>query len=264
MADEREAKAEDLLDGSDTQNIESDSKTSLSGEEIPEAFEVKGADIEEGLVAEDEPISEPEPQAPAEPDLNPMEKMFQEKGLDKQFSSVEDMMSRVPEMNKYINDLGVKNKELEKLKEQAPPAVEPVKAPSADDFYNDPVTVIKDMVDKRQDEFNQRFDAMEANAFINSKSDYASMEPLMEAQLQENPGLQTLGIKALPILYQMAKGKQLSSVQAAPAPVPNKASATASVGKKAAPIDKTDPSYWHGKTTKEIEAELGMSAQYKD
>ncbi len=105
---------------------------------------------------------------------------------------------------------------------------------------------------------------MEAEAFVNSKPDYAEMEPLMEQALQENPGLRSLGIKALKPLYEMAKGKQLSKIQAAPAPVPNRASATASVGKKAAPIDKTDPSYWYGKTTKEIEAELGVSSKYKD
>ncbi len=268
MAVEKESKPEDLLDGADTENVESDSQTS-AGEEIPEALEIEGGEIEEGLLGEDETPTPSEPEkAPAEagePPLSPIEQAFKDKGLDKQFKDVEDMMNRVPEMNRYINDLGVKNKELGKLQEQAPPVTEPEKAPSADDFYNDPVSVIQKMVDKRQDEYNQRFDDMEMDAFKSSKSDYRDMEPLMEEALLDNPGMRALGVKALEPLYLMAKAKQLSKMAVNPPtkPAPNKASAETSVGKKSVPVDK-DKAYYEGRSLKQLEDELGVTSQYKD
>ncbi len=270
MAVEKESKAEDLLAGSETENLESDSKTSLAGEEIPHDLEV--AEIDENLLEKEPPTpSEPTPEkeeAPAEagePELSPVDQMFKDKGLDKQFKDVDDMMNRVPEMNRYINNLGVKNKELSKLQEQAPPpTVEPEKAPSADDFYNDPVSVIQKIVDKGRHEDSQRFDEMEMNTFVNSKADYKEIEPLMEEALLDNPGMKLLGVKALEPLYQMAKAKQLSKIPAPlPAPAPNKTSAETSVGKKTAPIVK-DKAYYDERSLKQLEEELGVTEQYRD
>lgn len=269
MAVEKESKAEDLLEGANTEDVKSDSKTSLAGEEIPEALEMEGPEIEDGLLSDEEPPTPSEPEkAPAEagePELSPLEQEFKDKGLDKQFTSIEDMMNRVPEMNKYINDLGVKNKELGKLQEQAPPATEPEKAPSADEFYNDPLGTIKKIVEKGQEGYYRRLDDMEVNSFIKSKSDYKDMEPLMEEALSDNPGMQALGIKALEPLYLMAKAKQLSKVAVNPPtkPAPNKTSAETSVGKKSAPVVK-DKAYWNTRSLKQMEEEQGVSELYRD
>lgn len=267
MAEPKESKPEDLLEGANTENIESDSKTSLVGEEIPETIESEQREIEEGLLDDVPTPSEPETPVPAKEgikeELSPLEQEFVKRGLDKQFGTLEGMMDRVPALNKHVNDLSVERKELMRLKEQAP-RPEPVKAPSSDDFFDEPIPVIQGLIDRRYEEFNQRFDAMEANSFINSKSDYSDMEPLMEEALASNPGMRTLGIKALEPLYLMAKAKQLSSVPApATQPAPKKTSAETSVGKKSPPVEK-DAKYWQGKSLEEMEKELGVAQQYDD
>ena len=193
MAKEKESKIEDLLEGSNTENVKSDTQVSPVGEEVPEGLEPEVTTIEPDLISEDVPTpSEPEPEpAPVEegtPELSPIEQAFYAKGLDKQFKSVEDMMNRVPEMNKHIDNLSVERKQLRELKEQAPQK-EPVKAPSAEDFYNDPVGIIDKMVAQKQEEVNRRFDEMEVNSFMRSKSDFNEMAPLMEEQLDQNPHL---------------------------------------------------------------------------
>ena len=242
---------------------------SLRGEEVPD--DVLPEPETDNIVNEDPPPAE-EPQEEAQPstggeaELSPFEKEFYEKGLDRQFpGGPSEMLQRVPEMNKYINDLTVERKKLKELQER-PPAPEPSQAPSPDDFYNDPIGTLDKVVESRTSAFNRRFDEMEAKAFVNSKSDYSDMEPLMEMQLQQNPGLQSLGISALPILYKMAKSEQLSKVTAQPVPArtPNKSSAETSVGKKSPPVNKSDPSYWIGKTPKEMEEELGVIPKYTD
>ena len=263
MAVEKESTIEDIMEGSETENVTSDTKVSQMGEEIPEELEVEVPTIEDDLLSEDATPTPKEPEeAQPEAGLSAIEQEFKNRGLDKQFKSVEDMMNRVPEMNKHINDLSVERKRLRELEKQAPQP-EPYKAPSSDDFYDDPVSIITKMVEARVGVVNQKLQQIEVDSFVNSKSDYAEMEPLMEAQLERNPDLQTLGIRALPVLYQMAKAEQLSRVPTPTRTVPNKSSAETSVGKKSAPIVK-DKSYYNNLTPKQIEEELGVTPKYYD
>jgi hypothetical protein len=86
----------------------------------------------------------------------------------------------------------------------------------------------------------------------------------MENQLELNPDLSILGIKAVPILYNLAKAEEYSnkpkSTTPQPSVVPNKVRAETSPGKaKSAPLDKNNPEYWRNKTPDEIRAEIGYA-----
>jgi len=274
MAVEKESTIEDIMEGSTTEDVTSDTKVSLAGEEIPEELEVEKATIEDDLLAEEsiptpsEPKTEPQETGV---ELTPIEQEFIKRGLDKQFKSVEDMMSRVPEMNKYINDLSVNNKRLQALEKQAPPKREPEPMPSSDEFFNSPVEIIEKMIARKQNdviekqnEMSARFDKMEKDAFIASKADFKELVPLIEEVLAENEWLLDVGgVKAIKAVYQMAKAEQLSRVPTPVRTVPNKASAETSVGKKSTPIVK-DKSYYNNLTPKQIEEELGVTPKYYD
>lgn len=266
--EEKKPNIENLIE--EPEEVKSDTKVSKAGEEIPEGFEPKIVDEE--FMAEEppkvtEPVVEPTPPDTGKPpELSPLEQAFIDKGLDKQFGSIEEMMERVPVMNRHIDDLSVERKKLRALQEEATPEPEPEKLPSSDEFYADPISAINKMMDSREGATNKRLNDMEADTFISSKADYEDMEPLMEEALRDNPWMAAGGTKALKALYQMAKGRQLSKLagQPAPAPAPKKASAESSVGKKSPPVDKNDPSYWVDKTPKEIEDELGVTPRYRD
>lgn len=260
-----------FIDGEPEPEIEikPDGEVTAKGEEIPKGL---APDTQTEELVQEEESSKPddpdgdEPGAPERTDdesaLNPVEQRFIELGLDKQFKGgLQEAIERLPDMNKYITSL---EHERKVLREQtANPKEEPNKAPSQDDFYDDPVTAINGLLDSRFQEVNRKFDEMAVQSFVASKADYHDLEPVMMKQLEQNPGLSALGVNAIPILYQMAKGTQLAQV-AAKAPTanaPNKASAETSVSKRATTPSKDSPDYWQGKSLKEIEQELGFAPE---
>jgi hypothetical protein len=256
------------------EGLESTTKVSLTGEEIPSDLEPEtDPDISQIIEDEpapktDEPAEEQAPEGTGEPELSDHEKKFFELGLDKQFKGgLDEVLQRIPNMNKYISDLELRNKTL--LENQATPPAEPAKPelPSAEEFYEKPIESIQKMLNAKVNEqlsgINEKLIQYEAKNFENSVPDYKQMEPLMMDQLNLNPGLKQLGTDAFPILYKMAKAQQLSDTAPAPTTpevkVIDKASAETSAGKKVTPVDKTDPAYWQGKSRAEIAKELGVT-----
>jgi hypothetical protein len=258
---------EDLMEGGEPQPVKSTDRVALTGETIDSDVVDMPVNIIEEIPAKNEEPERVIQKTAVTPEMSPVEKRFLELGLDKQFKGgLSEAIERIPDMNRYINDLTHERKALKELREQqVTPQAKPAEAPSADDFYNDPINVLSKVVDSRLESVNRQFEEMRAESFINSKSDFHAMEPLMEGLLQQNPGLKQLGVQALPILYQMAKGSQLSQVAAEASrkatPSPRKSSAETGVGARVTKPDINDLSYWRGKTRKEMEEEIGFAPE---
>jgi hypothetical protein len=222
--------------------------------------------VDEEIVDTTEPSKVEEPvEAPpdTEQERSEHEKRFYEMGLDKQFKGgMDEMLRRIPDMNSYITSLEKERNEYRRQLEGTPK--EEPKAPSPDDFYNDPVTAINRIMDDKMSTVNSQIADMRVQTFIASKPDYGEMEPLMLEQLQNNPGLRQLGIDAYPVLYQMAKATQLNKVadeaaKKAPVTVPDKSAAESTVGKKTTSPPTDSMEYWRNKSLKDIENEAGFS-----
>ena len=86
MAVEKESTIEDIMEGSTTEDVTSDTKVSLAGEEIPEELEVEKATIEDDLLAEESIPTPSEPKTELQEtgvELTPIEQEFKNRGLDK-------------------------------------------------------------------------------------------------------------------------------------------------------------------------------------
>jgi hypothetical protein len=261
MADPNE---ESYIDGEEPEvEVEPDGRVSLKGEEIPDSVKP----LEDSIVSE-EPAKVEEPEKPALEDtaeeiqLSEAEKAFaQDERLVKRYGSLEEMINRYGETDKYVTDL---ERERNYYRDTATPKEEPEKkAPSYEDFQEDPLGTIDKMVEGRMSEVNRRLEDVRAQAFISSKPDFNELQPLMEEELKQSPGLSSLGYDALPVLYKMAKAAQLAAASAktpkAEVPPPKKEHAETATGKKGDALSKDDPQYWAGKTAKEIEDEIGFA-----
>jgi hypothetical protein len=202
-----------------------------------------------------------------EPELSKyeqLEKEFTERGLDKQFKKgIAEMFDRVPEMNRHITRL--EQEAAERRRQEATPVAEPMKPPSAEEFYEHPAEAVKRMIQAEMQGINTRLTKAEMETFVNSKPDFKDLEPMMTAELNANPGLQALGINALPILYKMAKAEQLSRLaeqpKKEPTPGPNKELAKSTTGKKTSTPPTDSLEYWANKSLKDIEREIGFSGR---
>jgi hypothetical protein len=261
---------DDILDGEpQPDEVQSDTRVSPLGDEIDESVKsVKEEIVEEEV---EKPSKTEEPKEPPEDteeepsEQHPLEKQFYEAGLDKQFKGgLEELLRRVPDMNKYITALEAERKTLRDQMATREP--EPRQAPSADDLYNDPSGVISKIVDEKIGAVNEKLAEMEVKSFVNSKPDFDEMQPLMREQLEKNPGLGALGYGAVPVLYQMAKATQLEKVAAdaakkASQPVVNKESAETSVSKKAVPIDENSMESYKDMSIEEMRRKFGYTRE---
>ncbi len=269
MAEEKPEELDDsLIDGGMPEvEVKPDGSVSLKGDEIPEGVEP----VEDDVIEKDVPPKADEPEPDAEPaprgtdaeqeQVSEIEKKFQESpSLVKRFGTVENMLERMPDTDKYITNLEAERNE---YREKATPKEEPSKPPSVEEFYENPVEIVKQLIQDESQSMRTEMSDMKIESFISSKKDFAEMEPFMMEQLKLHPELKSLGPKAAPILYTMAKGVQISRAvnkpNPAPAPVPDKTKAEASVGKKTEAISKDDPRYWRDKTIPEMEDELGFA-----
>jgi hypothetical protein len=254
----------DLVDdGKDEKVVESDDRTSPAGEIIPDDSKT----IKDEIIEPAQPVKVEEPEKVIEDTTgtpeNPYDTRFKELGLDTQFKGgVEEMFSKQPATNKYISDLERERNYYRDEANRAPEA-KPEVSLTGEDFDNDPMAVVNQIVDSKITHVNTQLANMEAKQFINSKSDYTKLEPLMMAEARENPALAAMGVAAIPILYKMAKATELSQAKAAttvPPPVTQeqKDNATTTTGRKEVTPNKNDPRYWQGKTVKEMEDEIGM------
>ena len=268
--DVEETREQSIIEGdSPDVTIDPKGKVTLLGEEIPEDVKVDDSPVVEETppkTDEPEPDAEPAPEGTGdEVILTDAEKVFAaDPNLVKRFGSVEQMIARQGETDKYLTDL---ERQRNYFRDQATPQKEPkVEAPSDEDFNEDPVGTIDRIVQGKMAGVNQKIQSMEYNSFAQSKSDFAEMDPLMQEQLSQNPELQSLGYKALPILYKMAKADQIArakATQPAPAvvPKPDKTHAETSTGKKEPVLSKDTLEYYKNMTLKEIEAEVGHAPQ---
>lgn len=258
-----------IEDDSPDVTIDSKGKVTLLGEEIPEDVKVDDSPVvEETPPKTEEPVPDAEPAPDGTGDevvLTDAEKAFAANpNLVKRFGSVEQMIERQGETDKYLTDL---ERQRNYHRDQATPKEEPkVEAPSFEDFNEDPVGTIGRIVQDQLVGVNKRLSDGEYNAFKQSKSDFADMDPLMQEQLNQNPELQSLGYRALPILYKMAKADQIARAKAAqpvPAavPKPDKTHAETSTGKKEPVLPKDTLEYYKNMSLKEIEAEVGHAPQ---
>ena len=175
------------------------------------------------------------------------------------------MMDRVPETNRYVTRL---EQELAELRQRVTREPEPEPTIDGEGLAIDPAEAISKFVDSKFNTINrtveERLEMLDYQQFVASKPDFDSMRPLMAEQLQMYPHLADLKMKAFPVLYKMAKAEQLAKAKAAPAQPAtpaDKSSAQTSVGKKETTPSRDDPSYWRGKTLKEMEAELGFAKE---
>jgi len=252
--------------------IESDDKVSPQGEKIPD-----------NVIPDESPVVD---ETPPKTDETTLKTDESEQGsriggtgdevqlteTEKAFADDENLVKRYGSLSEMINQQGRTDKYIGKLEEernyfrsQATSKEEPkVEAPSIEDFTDDPMNAVEKLVDNRMVGVNAKLQKMEYDNFVQSKADFADVELLMDEQLRQNPELKMLGYGALPILYKMAKADQISRAKAtqpqpAPVPKPDKTHAETSAGKKIAVLSKDDPRYWHDKTNKEIEDEVGFA-----
>lgn len=270
----------DLVEGGEPEaEIKSDSKVSLTGEEIPKEV-IPEPDVEQ--LTDDSTISKPgEPEAPkgdqvpegteppvAEPEPYNPEEHFKSQGMDRQFKGgLKELLDRFPETNRYITALETRNKELEG--KAATPEAEP-EAPSAEDFYNDFPGSLKKALGSELNKVNERFEEMEVKAFQESKPDFKEMIPQMMVELRNSPEVGQLGRpEAIKILYRLAKQTEISrasteaSKRVVGKPLPDKANAETPTGKKVPPVVK-DKAYYNSLSEAELEKELGVSSRYID
>jgi len=240
-------------------------RVTVKGEEIPEGVTPVVDDSVEEPSKKSEPEEVPATTEEEKPVLSAFEQEFYKRGLDKQFKGgPNEMLDRVPEMNKYITRL-----ERERaLAREATPQAEPFKPPSNEEFYEKPQEAITKMIDQvvgqKLSSFDQKLQEFEYKAFVASRLDFNELEPTMMEQLEANPALKLLGMNAVPVIYQMAKAQQLAKLveqQKAVPPSPDKKVATATTGKKTSTPPTDSPAYWQGKSLKEIEDEVGFSSR---
>ena len=226
-----------------------------------EEEQLETPDISQFVEEEPSKIEEPETVIPETEvaHVSPFEQKFNELGLSRQFpGGIDEMLSKIPDMNRYITSLeGERNA----LRDRQAPE-QPNPEPTTEDIFDDPRNYIKQAVAGEMETVNNKLADYEYKSFVASKPDFAQMEPLMEEQLRNNPGLRTLRLDAMPILYRMAKSEQvLNAPPPAPAPAPtvNKDSAQISASKKVETNKDTS-----NMTMKELENHFGVIPLYND
>ena len=141
-------------------------------------------------------------------ELTPEEKLFAEKGLDKQYpGGIQDLIERAPDTNKYLSDLEKERNHYRdqlKLQGQEPPA-------EAEFNYEDPKASIEAMIGKRDPVSQQEFEDFKVQNFIKSKGDdFSRLHPKMEQKLRELPGLAKLPPgEAVEVLFGIAKAEEM-------------------------------------------------------
>ena len=210
---------------------------------------------------ETEPIPEgdtPEPEdEPDEP--HPYQKTFDDLELSKYgYKDVSDLLNRVPDLMRWGNENARRIAEIERRQEEVEP-------PSADEFYDNPIEAIQRATDQRFREIDNKFQMMEVQTFINSKPDFAQMEPLMVQEVSKYPGIRNLPMReAYELLYNSVKARQIPDIvkdtsQKAKAKPVDSTQAKTTVGKpdKGSPI-KTMAD-WVNMSTADIEKEIGTT-----
>lgn len=232
------------------------------GEEIPD-----DVNFIEDYPVDDSKIEEPSKEVigETEPVLSPVEKQFQDSGLERRYpGGVSDMIAKQRETDQYIARLEAERNALR----DNPKTPEPQTEVTDEFFEPETQSAIKKLVDAQLESINSRLAQNEISSFQATKADFKEMEPLMEQFVEANPVLKNLPFtpESLDIVYKLAKEKQLSQAKPTPAqpqtPVLDKASAAASVGKSKAALSPNDPERFHEMTDAEIEAELGMKPLY--
>jgi len=227
--------------------------------------DVVGQDAEKSApaVEEVEKVQEEETE-PVEEEVNPIQKAFTEAGLEKQFpGGVEEMIRRVPELNKYKTQLEQQNAEYRKQFESQPK--KEIEKPSIDDFYNNPTEVIEKLVNQRVAAVEEKMEQQEIKNFIASKEDYKTMLPEMTNQLELNPGLEYLPKpEAVRVLYQLAKAAQIPAMvsdatRKVQKTIPDRSKAESSPGKSQKGTVEKSVDDWINMPLKEMEKELGVN-----
>jgi len=257
---------DDLIDGTPEKDVDisADGRVTVKGEEIPDG----NRSVEEDVI-DDSKTTPPQDEAPEgteseQDEPSPFDEFmdkFREYGLEGQFKGgPEEMLRRVPEMNRYITQL---EQERAQWRKQQTTQQESAEVPFPEDFYERPAEVIKKMIQNEMADVNKELQTMKYQAFVSSRPDFRELEPIMQEQLDANPGLQALGVDAVPVLYQMAKAQQLAKLaeqtKKVPEAGPDKELATSTTGKKTKSPPQNSKEYWQGKSLKEIERELGFS-----
>jgi hypothetical protein len=271
-----EQNAQSLVEGDEHEvAVDSEGKVTLQGEEIP-----ADVTLDESPVVDETPPKTEETTSESEKSeqesrtegtgdevvLTEVEKAFaDDESLVKRHGTLKQMVVDQGKTDKYVTDLEAERNYYRDM--ATPNPVKPeVKSPSFEDFNEDPMGTIDKLIQSRMVGQDKKIQKIEYNNFVQSKSDFTDVEPFMDEQLKQNPNLAMLGYDALPILYKMAKADQIARAKATqpqpvPVPKPDKTHAETSAGKKKAVLSTDDPRYWHGKSQKEIEDEVGFAPQ---
>lgn len=235
------------------------------GDTSPEASPVSTEDVVTEPAPKVEGTEQPSPQDTGEEiQLTDVEKKFIEAGLDRRFDSVDDMVNRMSETDRYIAGLEAeRNAYRDQLKK--PEAEET--APSSEDFLEDPVGTMNKILAGHERQVTERLDKIETSTFINSKGDYGKMQPEMEKQLALMPELAMLPKSvAIRALYSMAKAASIPSIVSdatskVTTPPANKA--RAETGGQTSPRARGEKSLgdYVKMSDKELEAEFGITGE---
>lgn len=218
-----------------------------------------------------DPKGEPTP----DDDVNTL---FNNTGLYRQFTGVDDLIKRVPDMNRHITNLEQENARLKAGKTVSKPT-QPVQPIDGDKLYDDPVAALKaagigsmedmklmvnDMINNNNNiqSGNQAQDR--ADTFIQNQSDWAKVQPFASAVFQQMPNLSRLPAdEAVQIAYAMGKqrmgGKGNTVVEKSDPLKKSRATTSSGGGKKTKPAGgkKTAKDY-AGMSIKQLEQELGF------
>jgi len=260
MADEKDADMPSAEEGMpEMLNVEAPGDTS------PEAPPVSTEDVVTEPAPKVEGTEQPSPQdTGAEIQLTDVEKKFIDAGLDRRWTSVDDMVNRMSETDRYIAGLeDERNAYRDQLKK--PEAEE--KAPSHEDYLEDPVGTMNKILAGHEQKVTERLDKIETENFIGSKKDFTKMQPEMERQLAQMPEVANLPKSAaIKVLYSMAKAASIPSIVSdatskVSTPTANKT--RAETGGQTSPRAKGEKSLgdYVKMTDKELEAEFGITEE---
>ena len=216
-----------------------DPNDQYTGEEEQPIEEPKGDVPEEPQEEELEtPLEEqPEGEVPQEqPQVDPVTARFKELGLDRQFpGGVDDMLNRMPYMNKWQTQLSQENADLKKKLEERQ-RTEQQQQYDPETFYQDPDSYLgqkyatKEEIAAMQNQMRSYQDQAFAdryNRFADSHTDFRQLEPVMQQILLDDPGYNNLR-DPLSSLYNEAKRRTAHYAQAAVQATQEKVSAETS------------------------------------
>ncbi|MFA5382267.1 MAG: hypothetical protein WC356_03810 [Candidatus Micrarchaeia archaeon] len=199
----------------------------LEPEELEKVLEEQSAEPETPEVVgtsepeQTEQSTQTEPETQEEVVLNPYEQKFKELGLDKQYTSIDDMIERIPFYNKYTTQVAQENAQLKRDLEERDKRMRDLQTRRDEpDVEYDPNRFVErphEYLDKRyptRDEIaalQQRVQKSEEDRlaekverFSEKHPDVAQLQPFMMQLYQQDPGYGYLR-DPLTALYRAAK-----------------------------------------------------------